>query len=119
MLQPGGAWPSLVPAGTVGPSVVITGAVLGASNKIASQAFERFEVPANPSELRARKAHRRGGYAPRPPPATRTAPASVDVDLTESGYELLCELCYGTAGGICLSADTSAMKLACLLILVP
>jgi hypothetical protein len=86
---PGGAWPSPVPAGTAGPSMVVTGAAPAASNETPSQAYERFEVPANPSDLRTRKARRRGGYAPRPPQATRTAPASVDVDLTESGYELV------------------------------
>jgi hypothetical protein len=103
------------------PSIVITRAAPAASNETTSQAFERFEVPTTASEFRARKARRRGGYAPRPPPAARTtiAPASVDLNLTESRYELLCEICYGTSGEICFSPNTSAMKLACLLILVP
>jgi hypothetical protein len=145
-----GAWLGPVPAGTIGtvahgggpdwwakaaavylgpnclcadasPSVVITGVAPVASNETASQAFERFEVPTTTSEFRARKARRRGGYAPRPPPAARTAitPASVDLKLTESGYELLCEICYGTSGEICFSPNTSVMKLACLLILSP
>lgn len=45
-------------------------------------------------QVRGSTAGRRGGHIPRPPPAATTATTSVDIDLTNSGYELMEHLVY-------------------------
>jgi hypothetical protein len=97
----GGHWPWWL-AGVFGcrsscaGQLSCTAAVPAVSNDTAShkvrldaRRMERCEVSASlPS--RASTGHRRGGHTPRPPTTRNaTAPASVDVDFTDSGYELL------------------------------
>jgi hypothetical protein len=94
-----GGWPEFLAtaAAALATSGVVTGAAPTVSNETASQEVRHdarawwFEVPADCPQPRASTGRRRGGHASRPPPAARnaSAPASVDVDLTDSGYELL------------------------------
>jgi hypothetical protein len=79
-------------------SHIVTAAALTVSNDTASQEvrldaqrMEQFEVHIDPFPSWASTGCRRGGHAPRPPLAARNdaALASLDVDLTDSRYELL------------------------------
>jgi hypothetical protein len=95
-----GGWPEFLATATTAlvTSCVITRATPTVSNETASQEvrpcarrMERFEVPTDYPRPRASTVRRRGGRTSRLPPAARnaTATASVDVDLTDSRYELL------------------------------
>jgi hypothetical protein len=94
-----GGWPEFLAtaAAALANSRVVTAAAPAISKDTTSQEvrldarhMELFEVPADPFPSRASTGRRRDGHARRPPPAARNAaPASVDVDLTDSGYDLL------------------------------
>jgi hypothetical protein len=94
-----GGWPEFLAnaAAALANSRVVTAAAPAVNNDTTSQVvrldachIELFEVPAGPFPSRASTGRRRGGHARRPPPAARNAAlAPMDVDLTDSGYELL------------------------------